>query len=196
MWVRRRCKLLKMLTIYSPVTPGVAGSSPVRSAIPWAFPHKNLYLFKFERESHSRAAGAISSRFGGSVPATSQLNSKSKIQEEAHFQILRHVHENPEISQRELSARLGVSLGAVNYCLKALMDRGLVKAQNFKRSPYKMGYAYFLTPTGMAEKTLMTARFLKRKMTEYEALRIEINELAREISPVDSARRIDLEEIK
>jgi len=75
------------------------------------------------------------------------------------------------------------------------MDRGLVKAQNFKRSTNKIGYAYFLTPAGMAEKTLMTSKFLKRKMTEYEALSVEINELAREISPADSARRIDLEEI-
>jgi len=130
------------------------------------------------------------------VPNDRKVNSKSKIQEEARFQILRLLHENPELTQRELGERVGISLGAVNYCLKALMDRGLVKAQNFKRSPNKMGYAYFLTPTGMAERTLLTAKFLKRKMTEYEALRVEINELEREISPVDSVRRMDLEEIK
>jgi len=130
------------------------------------------------------------------VPNDRKVNSKSKIQEEARFQILRLLHENPELTQRELGERVGISLGAVNYCLKALMDRGLVKAQNFKRSPNKMGYAYFLTPTGMAEKTLLTAKFIKRKMTEYEALRVEINELEREISPVDSVRRMDLEEIK
>ena len=115
------------------------------------------------------------------MPATSQVNSKSKIQEEAHFQILRHVHENPEISQRELSARLGVSLGAVNYCLKALMDRGLVKIQNFNKSPNKIGYSYFLTPAGITEKTLLTARFLKRKKLEYDALKKEISELASEL---------------
>jgi len=130
------------------------------------------------------------------VPNDRKVNSKSKIQEEARFQILRLLHENPELTQRELGERVGISLGAVNYCLKALMDRGLVKAQNFKRSPNKMGYAYFLTPTGMAEKTLLTAKFIKRKMTEYEALRVEINELEREISPVDSVRRMDLEETK
>ena len=130
------------------------------------------------------------------MPNDRKVNSKSKIQEEARFQILRLLHENPELTQRELGERVGISLGAVNYCLKALMDRGLVKAQNFKRSPNKMGYAYFLTPTGMAEKTLLTAKFIKRKMTEYEALRVEINELEREISPVDSVRRMDLEEIK
>ena len=109
------------------------------------------------------------------------MNIKSKVQEEAHFQILRHLHENPELSQRELGERLGISLGAVNYCLKALMDRGLVKAQNFKRSTNKIGYAYFLTPTGITEKTLLTGRFLKRKMEEYEALRVEIGDLEREV---------------
>jgi EPS-associated MarR family transcriptional regulator len=110
------------------------------------------------------------------------LNAKSKIQEEARFQILRHLHENPELSQRELGERVGISLGAVNYCLKALMDRGLVKAQNFKRSPNKMGYAYFLTPAGMAEKSLLTARFLKRKMAEYEVLKKEIGDLELELN--------------
>ena len=109
------------------------------------------------------------------------MQTKSKIQEEARFQILRYVHENPEISQRELSARLGVSLGAVNYCLKALMDRGLVKIQNFNKSPNKIGYSYFLTPAGITEKTLLTARFLKRKKLEYDALKKEISELASEL---------------
>ncbi len=92
------------------------------------------------------------------------------------------MHENPELSQRELGERVGISLGAVNYCLKALMDRGLVKAQNFKRSPNKMGYAYFLTPAGMAEKSLLTARFLKRKMAEYEVLKKEIGDLELELN--------------
>jgi len=95
---------------------------------------------------------------------------------------LRHLHENPELSQRELGERVGISLGAVNYCLKALMDRGLVKAQNFKRSPNKMGYAYVLTPAGMVEKSLLTARFLKRKMADYEALKKEIGDLETELN--------------
>ncbi len=106
---------------------------------------------------------------------------KSKIQEEARFQILRYVHENPAISQRELSVRLGVSLGAVNYCLKALLDRGLVKIQNFSNNPNKVGYSYFLTRTGITEKTLLTARFLKRKKFEYDALKKEIAELSIEL---------------
>jgi len=121
-------------------------------------------------------------RWGGSVPKRPPLNAKSKIQEEARFQILRHLHENPELSQRELGERVGISLGAVNYCLKALMDRGLVKAQNFKRSPNKMGYAYVLTPAGMVEKSLLTARFLKRKMADYEALKKEIGDLETELN--------------
>ncbi len=108
------------------------------------------------------------------------MNNKAKIQEEARFQILRLLHENPELTQRELGERLGVSLGAVNYCLKALIERGLVKASNFSKSSNKLGYAYVLTPAGMAEKTMLTGRFLARKKAEYEALRAEIDALSRE----------------
>ena len=75
---------------------------------------------------------------------------------------------------------MGISLGAVNYCLRALIDLGLVKASNFSRNPHKLGYAYVLTPAGIAEKTLLTGRFLKRKVEEYEALRLEIEVLSRE----------------
>ena len=112
--------------------------------------------------------------------AVAHLNAKTKIQDEAHFQILRHLHENPELSQRELGERVGISLGAVNYCLKALMDRGLVKAGNFRRSANKLGYAYVLTPAGIAEKSKLTGRFLIQKLGEYEALRREIDQLKRE----------------
>ena len=108
------------------------------------------------------------------------MNNKAKIQEEARFQILRLLHENPELNQRELGERVGVSLGAVNYCLKALIERGLVKASNFSNSPNKLRYAYVLTPAGVAEKTMLTGRFLARKKAEYEALRAEIDTLSRE----------------
>jgi EPS-associated MarR family transcriptional regulator len=111
------------------------------------------------------------------VPVTGSVNNKAKIQEEARFQILRLLNENPELSQRELSERVGISLGAVNYCLKALIDRGLVRARNFKRNPNKMGYAYVITPAGIAEKTLLTGRFLNRKLAEFEALKSEISRL-------------------
>ena len=109
-----------------------------------------------------------------------RLNNKAKIQDEARFQNLRLLHENPELTQRELGERVGVSLGAVNYCLKALIERGLVKASNFSKSSNKLGYAYVLTPAGIAEKTLLTGRFLAQKKAEYEALRAEIDALTRE----------------
>ncbi len=110
------------------------------------------------------------------------LNNRAKIQDEARFQILRLLHENPELTQRELGERVGVSLGAVNYCLKALIERGLVKADNFSKSSNKLGYAYVLTPAGIAEKTVLTGRFLSRKMIEYKALQAEISELTSEMA--------------
>jgi len=100
--------------------------------------------------------------------------------------MLRLLHENPELTQRELGERVGVSLGAVNYCLRALIERGLVKAINFSRNPNKLGYAYVLTPAGIAEKTLLTGRFLKRKVEEYEALKLEIDDLSRETATVSA----------
>jgi EPS-associated MarR family transcriptional regulator len=110
------------------------------------------------------------------------LNSKPKIQEEARFQILRVLHDNPELNQRELGERVGVSLGAVNYCLKSLVELGFVKVGNFASSPNKLGYAYVLTPSGIAEKMRLTGRFLALKKAEYEALRAEIDALTREIT--------------
>ncbi len=105
-----------------------------------------------------------------------------KIQEEARFQILRLLHENPELNQRELRERVGVSLGAVNYCLKSLVALGFVKVGNFVSSQKKLGYAYVLTPSGIEEKVMLTGRFLERKRAEYEALRAEIDALSREIT--------------
>lgn len=84
---------------------------------------------------------------------------------------------NPDLTQREIAQRLGVSTSGLNYCLKALIEKGLVKVQNFNQSKNKFGYVYLLTPQGVAEKTLLTGRFLKRKMGEYEALRAEIEAL-------------------
>ena len=126
------------------------------------------------------------------MPVPSPMNNKAKIQEEARFQILRLLNENPELSQRDLSERVGISLGAVNYCLKALIDRGLVKAQNFSRSPNKIGYAYLLTPAGIAEKTILTGKFLARKKAEYEALRLEIDTLLLEESEGNARSDLDM----
>lgn len=98
--------------------------------------------------------------------------------------MLRLLEREPDISQRELADRLGLSLGGLNYCLKALMDKGLVKLENFSNSRHKLGYVYILTPMGLAAKAALTARFLKRKMAEYEALRAEIESLTAEASEV------------
>ena len=124
------------------------------------------------------------------------MNNRAKIQEEARFKILRLLHENSELTQRELGEQVGISLGAVNYCLRALIERGLVKAGNFSRNPNKLGYAYVLTPAGIAEKTLLTGRFLKRKVEEYEALRVEIDALTHEVSAVGRIGRAEQTEAK
>lgn len=96
------------------------------------------------------------------------------MQEEIHFKVLRLLEGKPDISQRELAMELGISLGKANYCLKALLDKGWIKARNFKNSKNKWAYAYLLTPQGIEQKARITARFLKRKMSEYEELQKEI----------------------
>ena len=116
------------------------------------------------------------------------MNSREKIQEEARFKILRLLHKNPELTQRELGERVGISLGSVNYSLRALIERGLVKAGNFSRNPNKLGYAYVLTPAGIVEKTLLTGRFLNQKIIEYHALQIEIDALSKEMSCVSGSK--------
>lgn len=107
---------------------------------------------------------------------------QSKLQEDTNFRVLRLLEENPNLSQRELAERLGVSLGGLNYCLRGLLDKGLVKIHNFQSSQRKLAYAYLLTPAGFTEKAALTVRFLRRKMQEYEELRAEIDGLVQEIS--------------
>ena len=85
---------------------------------------------------------------------------------------------NPDLTQREIAQKLGVSTSGLNYCLKALIKKGLVKVQNFHQSKNKFGYVYLLTPQGVAEKALLTGRFLNRKLVEYEALKAEIEALS------------------
>jgi EPS-associated MarR family transcriptional regulator len=96
------------------------------------------------------------------------------IDPDVHFRVLHLLEEEPELTQRELAERLGISLGGVNYCLKALIDIGHIKAGNFKKNPDKSVYLYLLTPKGVAEKAQLTTGFLKRKMSEYRALKKEI----------------------
>ncbi len=105
---------------------------------------------------------------------------QAKLQEDTYFRVMRILQENPDLTQRELAEKLGISVGGLNYCLKALMDKGMVKMKNFANSKNKFGYVYVLTPTGMAEKAAITHRFLQRKMAEYEALHAEIEALKRE----------------
>ena len=102
--------------------------------------------------------------------------------EERQLDTLRLLERNPEMTQRELADSLGVSLGATNYCLKALVEKGWIKLENFQNNPNKLGYLYLLTPKGIAAKTTLTARFLKRKLAEYEALKSEIEQLKSEAS--------------
>ena len=104
---------------------------------------------------------------------------------ELQFRILRLLESNPHLTQRELSKSLGVSLGGVNYCLKAMVAKGSVKMQNFKNSKNKWAYAYLLTPEGIAEKAALTSSFLKRKMYEYQELKKEIEALSQEAILVD-----------
>lgn len=95
---------------------------------------------------------------------------------------MRLLEDNPDLTQRELAEFLGVSVGTVNYCLKALVDKGWVKMKNFAYSKNKFGYIYVLTPSGLAEKALITQRFLQRKMYEYESLKVEIETLRAQIA--------------
>lgn len=103
-----------------------------------------------------------------------------KQQEDTNYRILRLLQENPNLTQRELAKALGLSLGGLNYCLQALLDKGAVKIHNFQSSTRKVAYAYLLTPSGIAEKAALTGRFLKRKMEEYELLKAEIESLQHE----------------
>ncbi len=96
-------------------------------------------------------------------------------QKDIRLDLLRKIELNPEYTQRELSEEMGVSLGKVNYCIKKLTEKGLIKITNFKQNPNKVGYVYILTPRGIEEKTKLTFSFLKRKVIEYEILKKEIN---------------------
>ena len=101
---------------------------------------------------------------------------------EAHFKVLRLLEINPKMKQRDLAVAVGVSLGKTNYCINALLEKGLIKVQNFKNNKNKLAYAYILTPAGISEKTVLTQRFLKQKMKEYEMLKEEIELLKLEVS--------------
>ncbi len=135
------------------------------------------------------------------LPMPGGLSRRSQMQEDIHFRVLRLLQANPDITQRALAQSLGVSVGGLNYCLKAFMEKGWVKMQNFSASNNKLGYAYILTPAGLTEKARLTGRFLQRKQAEYEALRKEIDALSREVvdlnlisgKPAESVVRVPCE---
>lgn len=114
----------------------------------------------------------------------SPLQKLAGFQEEIQFEVPRRLHQTPQVSQRALAKDLGVGLGTINFCFQALVEKGLVKMQNFSQSKNKLRYAYLLTPAGVAEKSKLTAEFLRRKVVEYETLQAEIEILKAEMNPV------------
>lgn len=110
--------------------------------------------------------------------------------DEYRYRILRLVETNPELSQRQIARELGISLGKANFCLKALMDVGLVKVSNFRNSKNKLGYMYLLTPKGIEEKAAVTLRFLKQKSMEHEVLLKQIDELSKEAAAMAAGKSV------
>lgn len=101
--------------------------------------------------------------------------------EEAHLKLLRLIESRPHLTQRQVARELDMSLGKVNYCVKALIDKGWIKARNFRNNKNKLSYAYLLTPRGIEQKAVITLHFLRRKVEEYETLKKEIRDLRREV---------------
>ena len=113
--------------------------------------------------------------------------------EERHFQALRLLQANPDLSQRAMARALGVSVGSANFCVRALVEKGWVKIQNFRTSKDKRAYAYLLTPQGIEQKAQITLRFLKRKEAEYLALEAEIVRLRQDVRALHADPAADLD---
>lgn len=109
------------------------------------------------------------------------------VNQEIHLKVLRMIESNAEITQRQLAEQLGISLGKANYCVKALIGKGFVKARNFRNSNNKRAYFYVLTPNGLDAKARISIAFLRRKLVEYEQLKVEIEQLEREVNPDGTA---------
>jgi EPS-associated MarR family transcriptional regulator len=129
----------------------------------------------------------------GSVEKTFKMvgNLKKKernVSQEITLQLMAHVEQNPQDTQRAIASELGVSLGSVNYCIKALINKGFLKVENFRKSSNKLGYAYLLTPSGIGEKANLTLSFLKRKQQEYNRLEREIAELQEEVAKLEERK--------
>jgi EPS-associated MarR family transcriptional regulator len=121
------------------------------------------------------------------------VTSPSRINE-IHLQVLRAIESRPGLTQRELANELGVSLGKAHYCMKALIDKGLVKMGNFSHNQKKMGYAYLLTPSGIMSKAMLTAHFLERKAAEYAMLKSELEKHEKDIKQVVQESKIRIAE--
>jgi len=117
-----------------------------------------------------------------------QLSSSANVRAELRLRVLRVLEKHPHFTQRQLASELNVSLGGVNYALKALIQRGSVKVSNFRKSGNKVGYLYVLTARGFAEKTSLATAFLGRKLEEYEVLKQEIEDLKSEVGSGDSGK--------
>ncbi len=112
---------------------------------------------------------------------------RPQLQEDTYFRVLRVLKDNPDLTQREIAQALGLSTSGLNYCLKALIDKGWVKVQNFSQSKNKFGYIYVLTPLGISQKMALAASFLMRKIKEYEALKTEIDDVRGELVALSNA---------
>lgn len=115
------------------------------------------------------------------------------LKDEDRYRILKLLANNSDMNQRQLASELGISLGKTNYCLKALIDKGLVKARNFRRNPNKESFVYLLTPQGIEEKARVTLRFLERKQEEYKTLQKEIEALRIEAAQLSNTKIVDAE---
>lgn len=113
--------------------------------------------------------------------------------DEYRYRILKLLENNPAASQREIARELGVSLGRVNFCLQALIEKGLIKVNNFRKNESKRAYLYYLTPKGMQEKAKVTVRFLKVKLDQYENLKLEVARLQREANRLSQSSQVGKE---
>ncbi len=129
-------------------------------------------MFKIERQPRR----ALATRQDSNM-----TSNQDQHQADIYFRVMRLLQDNPQMTQRELARALDISLGGVNYCMKALITKGWIKIQNFRNSQHKLAYTYLLTPKGIAEKAALTTGFLKRKMQEFEGLKAEIQSLQQDL---------------
>ena len=118
-----------------------------------------------------------------------KMQKDKKIGTDEMLMLLQAINANPQMTQRDLSSHLGLSLGKINFLVKAVIEKGFIKAENFKNSKNKIAYLYLLTPSGVEQKAKITYRFLKRKIAEYEKLEKEIQQLKKEVRLLESVRK-------